>query len=341
MRLFLAVFFVVAGVLPAFAQGSGETRQFFKDWLAACRADGYCSATAYQNPNPGNGTVADYIFRVGRHAEGVYWEISLSTVASMGDGAQPFEVSVDGAAERFAGPAEVAAYGSINDFFFTGPRAQAVMDRLAPGSDLAIAFTDTDRNRQQAVFSLAGLTASLIWIDEMQNRLGAERVAEAPPVGLQTAGATMGTQVPDALMAHRRTDMDCLPMNDLVTAGDIETGMLDGAYPIYFIPCWMGAYNFSSKVYVERYPGEYAEMAFAEFTPEQGWTATTQVVNYTWDPETLRVSTFNKGRGLGDCGSSGVWQWSGFAFRLVEFRAKADCDGGDPGDFPVVYAEGQ
>ena len=338
MRLLLAVVFAVVGAVPVLAQGSGEMRQYFKDWLAACRADGYCSATAYQNPNPGNGTVADYVMRVGRHAEGIYWEISFSTVATMGDGAQPFEVAVDDEAERFAGSGEVAAYGSINDFFLLGGKAQTVMDRLAPGAELTVGFTDTDGNRQRAVFSLAGLTASLIWIDEQQNRLGAERVAEAPPVGLRPAGSPDEEGVPEALMAHRMTDTDCLPMDDIVTAADIEKGLIDNAYPIYFIPCWAGAYNFSWKAYVERFEGEYAEMAFPEFSPTDGWTATSQLVNYSWDPETLRVSTYNKGRGLGDCGTSGLWQWSGFGFRLLEFRAKPDCDGGDPGDFPLVYS---
>src|SRR5690606_11002403 len=107
-----------------------------------------------------------------------------------------------------------------------------------------------------------------------------ERVAEAPPVGLRAAGAAGGPVVPEALIAHRMTDRDCLPMDDLANAGAIETGLLDASYPIYFIPCWAGAYNVGSKVYVERSPGDDAEMAFAEFTPEQGWTATTQVVNY-------------------------------------------------------------
>lgn len=336
MRLVVAVVLIMLGVLPAVAQRSGETRQYFKDWLAACRVDGYCSATAYQNPSPGNGTVADYVLRVGRHAEGVYWEISFSTVATMGDAAQPFEVAVDGEAERFAGSSEVAAYGSINDFFLLGQKAQAVMDRLAPGAELTVAFTDTDGNRQEAVFSLAGLTASLIWIDEQQNRLGSERVAEAPPVGLTPASGGRPT-IPEALVAHRATDTDCLPMSDIVNADDIETGMLDGSYPVWFVPCWAGAYNFSWKVYVERFEGEYAEMAFPEVSPTRGWTASTQLVNYGFDAETQQVSSFSKGRGLGDCGTSGLWQWDGFVFRLVEFRAKEDCDGGDPGEFPLVF----
>src|SRR5688572_18279028 len=112
MRLFVFLFLVFCcGFRGAVAQEHGETRQYFKDWLAACRADGYCSATAYQNPGPGNGTVADYALRVGRHAEGTYWEISLATIATMARADQPFEVGVDGVFETFQGAGEVAAFG--------------------------------------------------------------------------------------------------------------------------------------------------------------------------------------------------------------------------------------
>jgi hypothetical protein len=346
MRMVLLLAFVLAGLGTAIAQSGGETRQYFKDWLAACRADGYCSATAYQNPNPGNGTVADYIVRIGRHAEGTYWEVSFTTVAAMADETQPFEVFVDDAGQTFHGPNEIAAYGAVNDFFLLGPKAQTTMDGLAPGSELAIAFEDTDGNRQQAVFSLSGLTASLIWIDEQQRRLGSERVAQAPPVGLDAARGAGGgaAAIPPALLAHRMSDTDCLPMENLVNGADIETGMLDGSYPIYFIPCWGGAYNFSSKAYVERFEGEFSEMAFAQFTPESGWTATTHLVNYGWDPATQSIITFNKSRGLGDCGSSGEWRWEEFGFRLVEFRSKRDCDDAMDddaplGEFPIVYSE--
>lgn len=341
MRLFAALCLLAAsaGVFPALAQEHGETRRYFTDWLAACRADGYCSATAYENPNPGNGTVADYILRVGRHAEGIYWEISLATVATMGDAGQPFDVAVDGEGEIFQGPEEVAAYGSINDFFLLGAKAQAVMDRLAPGAEIIVAFTDTDGNWQQAVFSLAGLTASLIWIDEMQGRLGSERVAEAPPVGLDPAGGTpVSPGISAALLAQHEADTECQPQADLVNGADVESGMVAEGKPIYFLPCWGGAYNFGWKAYVEVFEGEFALQAIPEFSPERGWTATTHLVNYGWDPASQSITTFNKGRGLGDCGTSGEWRWDEFSFRLIEFRSKAECDEGDPGDFPVVYS---
>ena len=56
-----------------------------------------------------------------------------------------------------------------------------------PGAALDVTFTDDSGATGKAGFSLDGLTAALVWIDERQGRLGSERVAEAPTVGLDPA----------------------------------------------------------------------------------------------------------------------------------------------------------
>lgn len=344
MRALMAICLLLPMTTASLAQGESETRRYFTDWLAACRADGYCSATAYQNPNPDGVPVADYVLRVGRHAEGTYWEVSFTTIAAMADATAPVTVAVDDVAETFAGPAEIAPYGAVNDFFLLGDKAQAVMDRLAPGTEMTIGFEDTDGNRQQAEFSLSGLTASLIWIDEHQRRLGAERVAEAPPVGLDPvdAGSRPGG-IPAALLAQHAADTECQPMSEIVNGADIETGTVGDSRPIYFLPCWGAAYNFGWKAYVEIFDGEFAVQPFPEYLPSRGWTATTHLVNYAFDPGAGTVHTFNKARGLGDCGTAGTWEWDEFAFRLIEFRAEEVCaeavdETAPMGEFPVVYS---
>ena len=343
MRFLLPLLLLVLAVAPVAGQDGMEERRYFHDWLADCRTDGYCSATAYVNPSPGNGTVADYVLRIGRHAEQTYWEISLSTVASMADAASPFVVNVDGAAETFSGPDEVAAFGALNDFFLLGRKAQAVMDRLAPGRTISFAFVDQEGTPQQAGFSLAGLTASLIWIDEKQGRLGSERVAEAPPVGLDRAPATPAVgpaDIPPALLAQHEADTDCQPFGDIANGGDIEIDReLGEGGTLYILPCWSAAYNFGWRAYVDRFgDGRFETVALPRFVPGEGWSATTTLVNYGYDSDTETLYTFGRHRGIGDCGEQGMWQWHESGFRLLEYRFKAECDGGEPGDFPVVYS---
>lgn len=346
MRTLLVFYAFMMLVLPAMAQQHGEERRYFGDWLAACRPDGYCSATAYQNPNPG-GRVADYVLRVGRHAEGIYWEISFSTVATMGDAGAPFVVGIDGEEESFAGRTEVAAYGSINDFFLLGPKAQAVMDRMMPGSAMTIAFTDETGAPQQAGFSLSGLTAALIWIDERQGRLGSERVAEAPPVGLDRAGGADAPltgeiaflDLPAALVELHEGRPDACDPFDMLRASPAAYDLGEGR-TLFLVPCTEGAYNYLSSAYVASEWG-YELLHFAVYELNGGWVSEDGVWNASFDPATGTLETMMLGRGIGDCGTSARYVWQGTRFVLVRAAAKPDCDGeGEAGDFPVVYELG-
>ena len=67
------------------------------------------------------------------------------------------------------------------------------------------------------------------------------------------------------------------------------------------------------------------------------------MMNYVYDPEEGVVHTFNKWRGIGDCGTSGTWRWDEFEFRLVEFRANEECaeipdEEAAMNEYPLVYS---
>lgn len=348
MRLAFVIMLLAIGLLPAQGQ-SAQGRKYFGDWLAACQADGYCSAIGYVNPSPGDGRVADYWFRIGRHAEQSYWELSFTPIKVMADSSQPFVLTVDGAAETFMGFGEVAPYGAINDLFLLGKKAQAVMDRLMPGSTLDVSFTDESGAATATTFSLTGLTAALIWIDERQGRLGSERVAEVPPHGLSPA---FGAPLPAALASAGEVAMDAIP-TDLIAQDAARPDKCDGfdivgeepfyVHPVkgdktlYFLPCTGGAYNHFYSVYV-RDKDWYDLVLFATPTYGAGWQAEEGIWLDGFDPATSQLSSYNLGRGSGDCGMRGLWQWTGTSFVMLEYRMKPDCDAeGEPGEFPLVY----
>lgn len=314
--------------IDGFAVPAMGAEQRFESWLATCDENDYCGATAE--------TAAGDVLRIGRHAMETYWEISFTPAVTMTDpSAVPVRVSVDAETEVFETLEEIGPYGAENDYFLLGPKAQAVMDRLAPGTRISFDFEDQDAVAHRGEFTLTGLNDALIWIDGQQGRLGAERVAEASPVGLSPPGEP---QIPETLLAQHAADTECEPMDELVNGRDIEVDpALDESKGLYFLPCWGAAYNFGWKAYVELFEGQFAVVALPEYSPARGWSATTHLVNYAYDPEAKTISTFNKGRGMADCGTSGTWQWGEYQFELIEFSAKAECDDGDPGDFPVVY----
>lgn len=154
-----------------------------------------------------------------------------------------------------------------------------------------------------------------------------------PAVHAQTGGLA------EALAAIHEANTGCDPLGDLVNADDIVTGALDDSQTLYLVPCFAGAYNFGYAAYLgdTRY-NEFRQLYFADYSETHGWTGTAQLFNPWYDPETRELGSFYKGRGLGDCGTTGLWRWTEYAFKLLQFTAKQECDAPEhPGDFPVIY----
>lgn len=335
MRLAFVIMLLAIGLLPAQGQ-SAQGRKYFGDWLAACQADGYCSAISYVNPNPGDGRVADYWFRIGRHAEQSYWELSFTPIKVMADSSQPFVLTVDGAAETFMGFGEVAPYGAINDLFLLGKKAQAVMDRLMPGSTLDVSFTDESGAATATTFSLTGLTAALIWIDERQGRLGSERVAEVPPHGLSPAFESpvqpaLDLRTVRLMTAHNGSSGCSLPIDE-ETYHRVSTVALDQLHTLYSVPCEDFAYNFIAALYVAT-DETLAPAPLPESDAASGSLGNT-IYSDDWDEMTGTLSSHYKG-GNGNCGSEGKWRWADDQFQLIELRARETCDNTTE-EWPIV-----
>lgn len=321
---------------PAFAQ-SDETRHYFKDWLAACRSNGYCSATAYDNPGT-DGRVADNVLRIGRHPNGRGWEISFSGVKTLPDSWEDVSFAVDGQSFTLQSPHGFGAYDAVNDFYVTDETiAQPLLDALIAGTQASVSFTGNDGSAQTAPFSLSGLSAALLWIDEQQDMLDAPRTASAQPYGLTPVSPGSSSILPAELIERHRANPDCEAFEDLPHGSDIITGPLDDEQTLYLLPCTAGAYNFA---YIAYRGDEYSfeHLYFTSYSDAFGWSGTPYLVNPGYDAQTRELTEFNKGRGIADCGTSGLWQWQDYGFKLLEYRSKSKCDEtGEPGDFPVVY----
>jgi hypothetical protein len=323
----LAAALLALGAIPASAQ-VGET---FSTWRADCRSDGYCAATTELTGNT---------LRIGRHAEEVWWEVSLTT-SPAANLAAPVEVTVDGAAHTFAGPAQVGAYGAPSEIFFLGATIQSVMDLLPPATTIAVRFTGSDGSDRLVEYPLGGLNAALIWIDERQARLGSERVAEAPPVGLEPIGASAGGDIPvadlppDLVEQHEARPDACDPFDML--GADAQFYNLGDGVTLYLVPCTGGAYQTFYSAYVAGKYG-YELQTFAEVEYDGGIVTTDGVWQAGFDPASLTLESYNLGRSAGDCGLSGTYVWESGRFVLVRATAKPDCDAaGEPGQFPVIY----
>src|SRR3546814_18815150 len=91
------------------------------------------------------------------------------------------------------------------------------------------------------------------------------------------------------------------------------------------LPCGAGAYNFSSAALIAT--GKFGKREFTApiFDLQPGWgmkeDGYPMLVNYGWDAARSTLSSYTRGRGLGDCGGAETYVWDGSQFSLVEARS--------------------
>ena len=104
------------------------------------------------------------------------------------------------------------------------------------------------------------------------------------------------------------------------------------------VPCADSTSNVSVALFTTDAKGEQPRPAMLEQPPRQGDAeADNVVVNYDFDVKSLTLTSLDKGRALGDCGSSRTWVWTGEIFALLEAAELEACPGALPEDWPPVY----
>jgi len=110
---------------------------------------------------------------------------------------------------------------------------------------------------------------------------------------------------------------------DLEFAGD-----LGGGLKLIELSCWSAAYNFGS-IFFAADPADLSKARLLQFRtvgPKRQVEETYQIANPAYDEKTKMLESFNKGRGVGDCGTAGEWLWNGKEFVLARYWIKNDCD---------------
>ena len=205
--------------------------------------------------------------------------------------------------------------------------------------------------------SMSGAVASLLWIDEQQKRLGTatalirkgdKPASAAPPqpkpaviVAAKPATATPPSAHSPALIAKGRA----------LCGEEDERSKLEEVWPLgggqflysFTCPDTSGAYNYRHGFLIAS--GGNAQTARAvnfkwpvkigDLVEDHSTDAT--ATNPDFDPKTMTLSTFSKGRGIGDCGSREEWVWDGKAFRLALVQIMPHCKGIPLSNWPVLY----
>lgn len=191
--------------------------------------------------------------------------------------------------------------------------------------------------------SLRGLVAALLYMDDRQGRAKTETALIAS--GRLPASAVPPPPSPPAIVPRRLPGSASfvLTAKDVSvlqgrTGCDAEQGgqesgaayRLDGGTWLALVPCGSGAYNLMTVPVLVNRSNVSRRMKVAEFDYAPGFTEAggpPVLVNAEWDAATGRLSSYAKGRGLGDCGSAEDYVWDGRRFRLVSKIAMEECRG--------------
>jgi hypothetical protein len=305
----------------------------FKDWavicdnLRNCVADGFSSeemdkpATLRLTRGGAAGDVASLTIGL------------LDDEASRSTRGRPLSLSVD---ER---PVLIVKAGDDGAATLSDAQTTKLLGAARNGTTLTISLEDNPLG----VVSLAGLAAALRRVDDQQGRVGtvtalvakgAKPASAVPPqpatpvVRAASAVAQTGLPTkPSAAVKAVATKADCDAAQDAFSDAKPEASRLSADKVLWQIPCGAGAYNFTSLLVIADNKGGAARLA-----PGLGDSL---VVNGEYDPQTRILSSYDKGRGIGDCGSSSQWAWTGQDFDLTSEASMPICRG--QMDWPTSY----
>ncbi|MFZ5693549.1 MAG: DUF1176 domain-containing protein [Pseudomonadota bacterium] len=351
-RLALAV------ALTAPAATAHASFKDFRDWLAACDNLRNCSAFAV---NADSGDAAAYlrIDRGGAADAPVIVTLSVELRDAKG-----YTVAFDDSSlPGLPAGTLVGEEGEANDYRRTeiakGPAADALIASIRKAKAIVVTrqFADGKTSDYTVTrISMSGATASLLWIDDQQKRLdtvtalvrrGPKPASAVPPqpkapiiVAAKPSKAKMPENHSPALLAKGRKLCDDNDENSQIE----DVNPLGGGQFLYQFTCpdSSGAYNFWN-VFLIGPAGNVNALRPVTFRRPPGVSdgdkdePRSGQMNPSFDSETMTLTSFNKGRGYGDCGIEEQWVWTGQSFQLALQRSMGECKRIPMDDWPVTW----
>jgi hypothetical protein len=239
------------------------------------------------------------------------------------------------------GALPVGADGDLYRLELAAEAVPGLLAALRSAGRITVDLQEDGKTVASQVISLAGSTAALLKMDDLQKRVGtltalvkkgdaaAEIVPPVPalPVVRSLPVTDFGDKLPTPPHGLAKPSSDCSEGMDAHVAYD-----LSGGAQLWGSCASTGAYNFAYDYRIVR-DGK-----------ARAWTATVPGVkgddpSWLWntylDEQTLN-SAF-KGRGLADCGDATEWAYDGANFAALSYRAMDSCRGVLQEDWPVLY----
>ena len=310
---------ILAAAAAAAADGAFPT---FKDWTVGC--DNGRSCMAVGQFNPANFELASVVVERGPGAD----ELPLIWFRNEDD-SDVIDLAADGKRLGVKLLTDSDDYNVSVDF----DSAAKVIAAMTSAKTLVPVRAD---GKKAYPLSISGASAALRWMDEQQKRAGtvtalvakgpapAAAVPAAPPLPVVKAA------VPSGALAKPLTNAEVAAIQeehaectDEDLDGKVEYGRIDSRTTLAIVTavCGSGAYNYYGIPLLLRDDGtrEIADLG----KHEEGDVT----MNLSWDSSTHLLTSYFKGRGIGDCGASTDWAWDGTRFQVVQEKAMGECLG--------------
>ncbi|WP_224407807.1 DUF1176 domain-containing protein [Afifella sp. IM 167] len=331
----------LAALLLSTTPGLAADGKAFRDWQAECQPDAGCLA---ETGGPSTRLGLDRA----DGADGFYIRLDFSD--PLPDPDRPLTLLVDGEKTVLAAHTGWVLTGAEGRSFVSAdaPLRARLTEAMLKGSQLVLEYIDVTGEPRRQLFSLSGLSAALLWIEERMGIVGAERraivpdeLAQARPEATSKKAKEASIEasgVPEAVRGLHIASSACeAPDTELMKDIPVQIAKVSETAIVYAIPCTVGAYNITYRLYL-RETGEIGgarTLYFPEWSKAYGWSGTDLLFNVSL--EGTHLSAFAKGRGLGDCGSSAEFTFLDYAYRLDRYIAEEDCNGRLPDAWPVIY----
>lgn len=318
-------------ILLALAAAAATPGQLhtYKDWIVGCDNLRTCQANALASDGGDGDTLMLVISRVGAPAAPATLDVPLPDKTAPGT---HFELAIDGTV--------VATFAAQSDYSATVPLTRPLLTALVNGQQIALRKVGTASGTEA---SLSGLAAALLYIDDQQKRTGTVSALKAtgarpdgsvpPPPSEPQVDTPARSAKPPRTISIRQANALIGPENATCDYPDRtvtpEAHRLDATHSVVLInhPCGNGAYNYFSSVYVLDESGQPRPAQF-DVAPDMSQEREHPVLtNGGWDAKTHTLGSYEKGRGLGDCGTTESYTWDGARFRLIEATTMGECRG--------------
>ena len=301
----------------------------FKDWEVACDNTRRCEVAGYQKEE----AQEPVVLALSRDA---------GATAPVKARFSPYAQDVDKLGVLTVQVGQTTVRGLRADEDLTPEQVDKLLPLLLNAESAKISA-----GKRSWTLSLAGIKAALLKLDDVQGRVGTP-TALAMPGAKPASAALPPLPAPQVKLlpafATRKEDAQLLPLivKTLKQGGcaepvDIaesdrqnELYRLSAKQVLLVLECARGAYQSSFELWTANDKAPYAPKPVK--LPDPTGTNGGYLLNPGFDQG--RLTSYGKGRGIGDCGNSAEWGWTATGFQLISASSGQLCRG-LPGGFPL------